>query len=90
MEPVVFTEREWIMAGALGVILLFNLASFFGRTRAGIRFHVALASLSLLVAGFTVLIAVTSALPVHSASGVIVFVLLAGLFKLMNQFEINK
>ena len=90
MDITPFSEREWIMAGALAVTLALGLASFFARYRAGLRFHIALSTLSVLVSGFVLILALTSALPTHALSGVAVFVFLALLFKIMNQFEINK
>lgn len=90
MDITPFTEREWIMAGALGVTLILSLTSFFARNRAGLRFHIALSTLSVLVTGFILLLALTSALPQNPLSGAAIFVFLALLFKIMNQFEINK
>jgi len=90
MDITPFTEREWIMAGGLAVTLGLALTSFFGRNRAGLRFHIALSTLSILVAGFVLILALTSAIPQNPVTGVALFVFLALLFKIMNQFEINK
>lgn len=88
--PLPLSEREWILIGALLLIAAFSLASFFGYGRISNRMHAALASLCLLVAGFALLLGLTSATAVSPLAGAAVFVLLAALFKILNQFEITR
>lgn len=88
--PLPLSEREWILIGALLLIVLFNLASVFGYGRMSPRMHAALATLSILVAGFALLLGLTSAGAVSPLAGAAVFILLAALFKILNQFEITR
>ncbi len=89
-EITPFSEREWVMAGALAAVLVFSLIGFFARSRVSLRFHSALSIFSILVMGFTLLLAVTSALPQNPLLSVGSVAFLALLFKIMNQFEIKK
>jgi len=84
------TEREAFLAAAIAAMIGCGLFSFVLAGRASPRTHVALALLVVLIGGFSLLILFGLAGRETPLLGAIVLVLLIVLFKLMNQFEIQR
>jgi hypothetical protein len=84
------TEREGFLATAIAAMIGCGLFSFGLAGRASRRTQVALALLVVLIGGFSLLVLFGLAERETPLLGAIVLVLLIGLFKLMNQFEIQR
>jgi hypothetical protein len=83
-------DREAFLGAAIAAMIGCGLFSFLLAGRASPRTHIALALLVVLIGGFSLLILFGPAGRETPLLGAIVLVLLIGLFKLMNQFEIQR
>jgi hypothetical protein len=84
------TPRECFLAAAIGAMITCGLASFLLFGRVTERTHVALAMLVVLIGAFGLFTLFGLATREIPAVGALVLLALLGLFKLMNQFEINR
>ena len=84
------TEREYILSAAFGMIVIISLAGFFLYKRLSPRSLMALLMACLFISGVSLIFLFTSAYGENPIYGIIVVIAMLALFKLMNQFEINR
>jgi hypothetical protein len=84
------TQREAFLAVAIAAMILCGLISFFLAGRVSQKTHVALAMLVALIGGFSLLVLFGLAGGETPLVGGLILFALIGLFKLMNQFEVQR
>jgi CHASE2 domain-containing sensor protein len=90
LDPASPTPHELFLAAAIGAMIACGLTSFFLAGRVTERTHVALATLVVLIGGFSLFTLFGLTGRATPAAGALVLLGLIGLFKLMNQFEIRR
>ena len=90
LDPAAATPREAFLAAGIGAMIVCGLTSFFLAGRVTERTHVALATLVVLIGGFSLFTVFGLAGREIPAAGAVVLLGLIALFKLMNQFEIRR
>jgi hypothetical protein len=84
------TQREAFLAAAISGMILCGLISFFLAGRVTQKTHIALALLVALIGGFSLLVLFGLAGGGTPLVGGLLLFALIGLFKLMNQFEVQR
>jgi cyclophilin family peptidyl-prolyl cis-trans isomerase len=82
-------DRTYLVAGGLLLVMLLSLASFVGAGRLTLRWIVSLNMLTVLIGGFLLLALLTpyAQQDPTKAIGVLMFVAVCGIFKLLSRFE---
>lgn len=89
-DPGAITQREAFLAAAIAAMIGCGLISFFLAGRVSQRTHVALGMVVALIGGFSLLVLFGLAGTETPLVGGLVLIGLIGLFKLMNQFEVQR
>ena len=84
------SPREGFLALAIGLMILFGVASTALAGRVSERTHIALAMLAVLTGGFSLLVLFGGLLYGSPIAAVVIVGALIALFKLMNRFEAQR